>query len=393
MQNLLQIQKLLTDLNTNDFQQLEKHIKTQISYNRKSFETAIEAGNVDSINEYFNKVCFDQDYLKFFNNKIVPHIKSLHYLSKQPIEASKFSLIDSESVETFHLLFQDILDLNPDYNIFKKEQRNDKLTFSLSDILFSYLFNRLKVSFTYDHETPYPKYIFLKPFLQKKPEIFKRTMDTFVNYTLSKIDFQENSLLITELIKFGYKEKLFEQAKNEKNYHYLQTIFSDKSGYNDAFMLKGLSIFNYSMVKQSFQHGIPFFKNDDSLSAEEKANYKNIFSKVFGSKDSLTIQQYIIDNIPDISVGNHIIVKTILYKLEDNSELDTERNNTRMELIQSIMGRYNQLAQEKILAFQSLLEKRTDSLGKEILTKFLNYNTLNNKLSSSFHTKEKKIKI
>lgn len=393
MPNLIKIESLLTELNTQEFEQLQKLVQTQIFNNRQKLELAIKTGDIVSIEKYIDKVSFDPSYLKNIKEKIVPHIKSLHYLSKTTIKGDNVAITSSDSIEIFYLLFKDVLELEEDYKLFLQKERKEKFTFTISDVLFANLFYKLKVNFEFSGKEPYPQYIFLKPFLQKNPDIFNKTIENFVNYSLSKIDYQENSLLIQDLIKIGYEKSLFEKAKNEENYNYMKTLLTIKNIYTDDFMLSGLANYHLPMVKESFENGIPFFNSDESLTAEQKANYKNIFSAVFSSKEALLIQEYIIDNIPDISIGNNIIVKTILHKLEDKFETDIERNNKRMELVFNLMSRYNDLNTEKINQLKFLLEKRTDSLSKELLTKFINFQTLNKKLAPTFHLNEKKNKI
>lgn len=393
MQNLIKIENLLTELNTQEFEQLQQLVQKQIANNRQSFELAVKTGDIISIEKYLDKVSFDPAYLKNIKARIVPHIKSLHYLSKTTIKGDNVPLTDSDSIEIFYLLFKDVLHLDEDYKIFLQKERKQNLTFPISDVLFVNLFHRTKLNFEFSGKEPYPEYIFLKTILQKNSDIFNKTIKNFVTYSLSKIDYQENSLLIQDLIKMGYQKSLFEQAKNEENYNYMKILVTVENIYTDDFMLSGLSNYHLPMVKESFENGVPFFKSENFLTPEQKATYKNVFSAVFSSKEALLIQAYIIDNIPDISVGNNIIVKTILHKLEDTFETDLDRNNNRMELILKIMYRYKELDIENITQFKLLLEKRKDSLSKEFLTKFINFHSLNERLPSTFHVNEKKNKI
>lgn len=393
MNNLLQIKNLLPELNSTELEDLEKLIKEQSSQNRKDLNTAISTGNTEDIDFFIKKVSFDDIYFKHIKNYVVPHIKSLHYLKKIDLGTIKFVPVDEESHKIFYILFNEIFDLGETFQHFQKRQRDEKFILPVSDILFSNLFCRLKVNFQYSGNEPYPVYLFFKSVLKNHPVIFKEIIDQFTKYGLSKVDYQENSLLISDLIKSGYQDILFQQAKNENNYQYLQNTISRNEIYSDQLMLTGLVSYHFPIVKNSFENGIPFFKSGDLLSSDEKAAYKNAFSSVFASKESLLIQEYIIDNIPDISVGNHIIVKTILNKLESKTEFDIERNEKRMELIHKIMNKYLDLDDEKILSFKSVLEKREESLAKNYLTKFINFHTLNTKLTFNSNESSKKNKI
>lgn len=387
MQNLKTIENLLVDLNTQDFEQLQELIKKQIANNRISLNKAITEGNIEAIDLFIDKVNFDDTYISHLKKQVVPHIKSLHYLSQKNFTQS-FSITDLDTLNAFHLLFKDILDLG-EFNDFYKKNHTEKTKFSLSDVLFASLFHRLKLNFEYSGEEPYPKYVFIKSLVGKNEKVWNEILNNFCNSSLSGINFQDNSLLIAELLKAGFKDKLFQQAKNNDNYSYLKTLVDFDNIYNDNFMLSGLSSYHFPMVKESFEHGVPFFKSDETLTQEQKAQYKNVFSSVFASKESLDIQEFIIDNIDNISVGNHIIAKTILHKLEDTYETDFERNDKRIALINKILERYSELENEDILNFQKILQKRKDSYAKNLFEKFINYHLLNQKFPSTSVTIKK----
>ena len=172
MPNLIKIESLLTELNTQEFEQLQKLVQTQIFNNRQKLELAIKTGDIVSIEKYIDKVSFDPSYLKNIKEKIVPHIKSLHYLSKTTVKGDNVAITGSDSIEIFYLLFKDVLELDDDYKLFLQKERKENLTFTISDVLFSNLFYRLKLNFEFLGKEPYPQYIFLKPFLQKNPDIF-----------------------------------------------------------------------------------------------------------------------------------------------------------------------------------------------------------------------------
>lgn len=395
MQNLKTIEQLLPQLTSENFESLQLLIQKQISQNRNSFEKAIQLGDTDNIEKLQDKVSFDSNYFKDLRKKTVAHVKSLHYFMKHPVTQKQFPILDSEIFETFHFLFKEALMLDSNFTNFRKKiiDQNNPLKFNASDILFASLFHRLKLNFEYSCEEPYPVYLFLKSLMQKDSKVWEKTVKIFCQYSLSKIDYQENSLLIQDLIKMDLTMVLFEQAKNEKNYRYIKSIIPRESIFNDDFMLKGLESYHYPMVKESFDNGVAFFRADETMSSEEKARYKNAFSNVFSSKESLEIQNLIINKISDISLGNHIIVKTILHKLEDSFETDIERNEVRFNFIQSIVERYNELDNDKIIEFKIILAKRKDSRAKDYLCKFINFHDLNNKLSSHSEVSIKRHKI
>lgn len=390
MQNLEKIESLLPDLSTKEFELLQNLIQKQINDNRLNFNKAITEGNVEKIDLLIEKVNFDETYINTLRKQVVPHVKSLHYIHKK-IFQQKFHISDRETINTFHLLFKDILDLG-NFNDFYQKNYKEKLTFPLNDVLFAALFHRLKLNFEYSGEEPYPKYLFIKSLLGNNEEAFTKTLKSFCDYSLAKINYQENSLLINELLKLGFKDTLFQQAKNEENYKYLKSIANFNNIYDEKFMLSGLSKYHFSMVKECFEHGVPFFKYDETMSKTEKAHYKNVFSSVFSSKESFEIQDYIIENIDKINVANHIIVKTILHKLEDTYETDFERNDKRIELISKIIQRYQELEKEEVLSFQELLKKRKDSYAKNLFEKFIDYYLLSKKFQpTEFTVKKHKI--
>lgn len=395
MTNLLKIKDLLIELNSSEFENLQKLIEDQSSQNKKNFENSIYSGDVINIEKYIKKISFDDIYLKSIKNRIVPHIKSLHYLSTLDLGYTKFVPIDEESNKIFYILFNEIFDLGETFQNFKERQKTENFIIPTSDILFSNLFCRLKLNFEYyihDITEPYPKYLFLKACLKNHPDFFKGIVDNFTQNCLSKIDYQENSLLINDLIKSGYTETLFQQAKSEENYNYLKTIIPIHTICSKEFMIKGLLSYHFPIVKENFEHGIPFFEDQDSLSSNDKSIYKNALSIVFSSKESFLIQEYIINNISNISIGNHIIIKTLLHKLEDSYESDVDRNTQRMELVQKIMYKYSDLDEYNILSLNTLLEKRKDSLAKNLLIKFFQFDSLNKKFKFKSHENENNFK-
>lgn len=390
MQPLQTIESILTTLNTQDFKSVEVLIKKQIEQNRKSFQQAIKDGDITQIENFLDKVSFDEEFLISVRRNVVPALSSMDYFATKSIEEKVFTT-DYETLNTFYTLFHDVLDLGEE-KTFSNRVKKEKLEFNLGDLLFAGLFYRLTSHFQFSEDANYPQYLFLKKFLDKEPAFFKKALYNFCEYTLHKISYQDNSLLIQDLLKLGYKDKLFQQAKTLENYSYLKNIVPIKNIYNDEFMLSGLSSYHFAMVNECFLVGIPFFNTDTTLSSEKKAQYKNVFSSVFASKDSLDIQNFIIDNIPDISVGNHIIVKTIFHKLEDKFETDIERNQQRVVLLNNVMNRYSQLSQDTLLSLKSIIDKRENSESKTLFEKFINYQLLNKKYPDNYH-KENKNKI
>lgn len=390
MQPLQTIESILTTLNDKEFKSIEGLIKRQIANNRYQFEQALKEGDINKIENFIDKVSFDEDFLRATRRNVVPHLSSLDYLSTKSIDLKVFTS-DIETLNTYYTLFNKVLDLGTE-RTFLEQVRKEKLELNVSDILFSGLFYRLTTNFQFSAENPFSQYLFLKKFLEKEPIILKKMTDNFCEYSLHKINYQDNSLFIQELLTLGYQDNLFQKAKTLENYSYMKNLIPTKSIYNDAFMLAGLSSYHFPMVKECFESGVSFFKNDDTMTQQEKAQYKNVFSGVFSSKDSFEIQNFIIDNIPNISIGNHIIVKTIIHQLEQKFETDDERNKIRLELIQKVVNRYCELDFDSLLSLKQIINKRESSEAKNFMEKFIHYQEINNKLPSK-NIKENKSKI
>lgn len=371
MQPLQTIESILTTLTDKDFKSIELLIKKQIDNNRQSFQTAIKEGDIAQIEKLLDKVSFDEEFLKTVRRNVVPNLSSLDYLSTKPMSENMFTT-DPETLDTFYTLFNHVLDLGEE-RTFRDRVKKEKLAYNISDLLFAGLFYRLSVNFQYSGEEPFPQYLYLKKYLDKKPTVMKKIVDQFCQSSLHKINYQDKSVFIQELIKLGYKDTLFKQAKNLDNYSYMKNLIHVNNIYNDEFMLAGLSSYHFPMVKECFEAGVSFFRNDSNMTSGEKAQYKNVFSSVFSSKDSLEIQEFIIDNIPDISIGNHIIVKTIIHQLESSYETDIERNKTRLDFINKIFQRYNETNFETIKSLEQIISKREPSEAKTLLEKLIDY--------------------
>ena len=191
----------------------------------------------------------------------------------------------------------------------------------------------------------------------------------------------------------GYKNKIFEKALLEENDAYLQSQFNPKHIYDEHLMLNVLKGNNYAMVKRAFSNNVPLFPDVNLYPKEIISSYKDAYSYVFASKDTFKIQQFIIDNIPKINIGNNIIIKTVLHQLEDKNETDRERNELRVELVKSIVDRLHELNYEEFISVKTLIDKREDSEGKDFFKKYSYFKELEEKFSNSSPTILKRNKI
>lgn len=188
MNNLENIKNLLPNLNNEDFKQIQALINQQIIDNRKIFETSIMTGDIDKIKEYSQKILLDTDYLSSTYRRVVPHIKTMHFLCKESLFEQQVKIEKIDIVETFYLLFKDILNLGDRFQ-FRKDIK-DK-TFSANDVFFAGLFYKLHSNFCYSADEPYPKFIFLKSLFKNKPEELKKTINTFCEYSLKSVKYAE----------------------------------------------------------------------------------------------------------------------------------------------------------------------------------------------------------
>lgn len=390
MNNLENIKNLISDFNNEDFKNLQTLINQQVILNRKEFENAIMLGDIEKVKEYSQKILMETDYLSSTYRRVVPHIKTMHFLCKEGLFNHNVKIEKIDIVETFYLLFKDVLNLGDSYE-FRKNLK-DK-TYSANDVFFAGLFYKLHSSFCYSGDEPYPKFIFIKALLKNQPEDFHEIIHNFCEYALKSVNYSENPLLIKELIEMGYKNKIFEKALLEENDAYLQSQFNPKHIYDEHLMLNVLKGNNYAMVKRAFSNNVPLFPDVNLYPKEIISSYKDAYSYVFASKDTFKIQQFIIDNIPKINIGNNIIIKTVLHQLEDKNETDRERNELRVELVKSIVDRLHELNYEEFISVKTLIDKREDSEGKDFFKKYSYFKELEEKFSNSSPTILKRNKI
>ncbi len=83
MNNLENIKNLISDFNNEDFKNLQTLINQQVMSNRKEFENAIMLGDIEKVKEYSQKILMDTDYLSSTYRRVVPHIKTMHFLCKE----------------------------------------------------------------------------------------------------------------------------------------------------------------------------------------------------------------------------------------------------------------------------------------------------------------------
>lgn len=390
MNNLENIKNLISDFNNEDFKNLQTLISQQVMSNRKEFENAIMLGDIEKVKEYSQKILMDTDYLSSTYRRVVPHIKTMHFLCKEGLFNHNVKIEKVDIVETFYLLFKNVLNLGDNYE-FRKNLKDT--TYSANDVFFAGLFYKLHSSFCYSGDEPYPKFIFLKTLLKNQPDDFHKIIHNFCEYALKSVNYSENSLLIKELIDMGYKDKVFEKALSEENDAYLQSQFNPKHIYDEHLMLNVLKGNNYAMVKRAFEHGVDLFPDIEKFPKELISSYKNAYSYVFASKDTFKIQQFIINNIPKINIGNNIIIKTVLHQLEDVHETDIERNQLRVELVKSIVDRLSELNYEEFISIKTLIDKREDSEGKDFFKKYSYFKELEEKFSNPSSNKIKRNKI
>lgn len=374
-------------------------IKKQILKNKLEFERSISLGDIENIETYIAKISFDKEYVHSLATKKLLHpnvnsIKFIYYNENkiEKLENTNIEFCDEIQKRYFFNIHKQHLKLGTLKEFLSSCNVDNTPTFKLKDLLVSSMIKALNVSFTYYGKNLYSSYVFLKSILKHDPELWDNTLQNFFVNTLKSVDYKKDSLFISALLKDGHTNILINKAKIEENYLYLKSIINIDNFYSDVLMVNSLKEFHLPVIKECFENGFPFFKEDETLTKEEKNNYKNAFSQVFSSKESLELQEYIIENIPDISVGKHIIVKTILNSLE-KEDLHNSKIAYRTELIKKIAIRYIELNRCEIDSLEEVLEKRKDSAGKDLLNKAFTYYDLKENIKEKENFKITRYKI
>jgi hypothetical protein len=175
------------------------------------------------------------------------------------------------------------------------------------------------------------------------------------------------------------KKESLEFFLNHPNYSsYFKNCSEDKKS---GLMEYALSNGQIHKVKVLHELGI-------SLSKCDKANYSQLF--MMTSSDGNATQDYVINNIDDICVGNHVILKTLLHI--KNETIDHKK---KIQIINRVLEQY---PDDKFELIPNLLNKREDTERVLFTKKYYDHrllkNELNTKLEPSINNESsKKLKL
>lgn len=134
-------------------------------------------------------------------------------------------------------------------------------------------------------------------------------------------------------------------------------------------MEQAISDASYAKIALLYNMGIEF--------PTTKISYSDLFMKK--SAEAFDSQQYVIEKCKDITIGNQVILKTLLHA-QRKSTLYNNNPELKLQLITQILNKYTS---EQLEQLPEALKKRTKSDETELVQKFYDYSQLKKEIEDS----------
>jgi hypothetical protein len=163
---------------------------------------------------------------------------------------------------------------------------------------------------------------------------------------------------LTKILLFGIHDKeSYDFFFNKKEYiNYLNNA-SDEV--RQEIMTSALEASQLEKIKALHNFGI-------SLSVSSKKAYSDLFMK--SDEGAHKAQEYVINHIEDVRIGNHVILKTMLHK-----GFDSKDDDFKINLIQQVLEQYSD---EDMKSMPVILNKRELTPRVMFATKYYDYRKL-----------------
>lgn len=265
-------------------------------------------------------------------------------------------------------------------------KKYDKETIDSSHVFKELMKSRVEKKLIYSSEK-FDEKLFLKAkdYLgeEKFKEILPKAISSFAKYDISK-DFQymhqyiiENDLIIDLAIGISAPAS-YDFFFNKKEYaDYLNNCSEDVK---NEVMSSAIENAQGKKIKALHEFGL-------SLSVPEKQPYSNLFMKT--DEKSHEAQDYVISNIENVCIGNHVILKTMLHK-----SFDQKDDAVKINFIQKVLETYSD---EDMKSMPVILNKREPTPRVLFTQKYYEYRKLNlemhEELDNGSNQEVKKLKI
>jgi hypothetical protein len=194
-------------------------------------------------------------------------------------------------------------------------------------------------------------------------------------------DFIIDKNLVSHLLDGINNSKSLEFFREYKNYaNYLKYASEDRMS----------GVMNYAISNAQIEKVRVLHNLGVSISNCEKGSYAQLF--MMTSNEGNKAQDFVIKHIDDITVGGHVIFKTLVH-----SKVETADQKFKLELINQVLERYSD---DKIGLIPGLLLKRPDTERVLFVKKYYDHRVLkmelNNELSQvdrDINSTNKKLKL
>lgn len=383
-----QIIKNLISLGKTDVEYIKKSLTEFYFKNTENFLTSIENNDIEQAKIFlkdglvWNKGdTWKKLYNKYKHENTPEDVSNLIYsLKADEIFASSSSSLRDKDYDSLKKLFSKTTNTIYKFSIFCDFMLNKEMySVSISNINTyamrnTYFYSTKKISDNLSKNN-YEQTYFLKNMcnalisngLKANNDITEKIISDNPEKTINFIIRAKNqdNDFVKDLIK---KIKIDEITKKDLMIKTLKSETVDKIelfrqlGFNFPLSIQE----NNDCMTHAVTHGeidkIKYFRQFNIELPIEKISYSQLFSSLKNKEAML----YIINEVPDIKVGSHVILKTLLHYNFSN-------------MILSALERYpknNQSTQE----LTALIEKRERKTGVEHIERFINLCTLNDKL-------------